>query len=226
MIGPAVHRPENLRAAARWPIVMVGVLLALTGACSDDGATGDTSPELPAAPAACAGPARTGLEEVHRYSWASAQAQLEADAGSKVWLGFSRVLSVDEVGELLQPLTVHMVQLVYEEAQGTYLKAQIAVPDVRADDPAFGQAARGLLEHAAGRPPVSLPGIEAGATDPVDPAVVAGEPPIAGLMVSGDVAGVITVEPCLIHSMAPGDIATPAPISPAIEPDPVHIDAG
>ena len=210
--------------------VLRGVLLAtllLAVACSDDddGGGAGTAAELPDGPAACAGAPRDGLAEGHAFQWDAAVTALEADPAARVWLGFSRVLSVADVGKLLEPLTVHHVLLVYEENQGTYLKAQGPVPDVPADDPAVRDAARALLGEVGGRTnplPIGSPD----ALQPADPAVASGDPPIAGLVASGDIATAIDADPCLIHSMAPGDLGSPSAISPAVEPDPIRIDAG
>jgi hypothetical protein len=210
------------------------VVLLLGGCGSDDAPSepsasepGDsTTAGIPIEPAACAGPSRDGTEEGRQYTWELVRAALADDPATAVWLGFSHIVTVDEVGGLPGDLTASGVQLVFEQQQGTYAKAQVGFDPVSVTDPALRQAAVDLLASSVGPPAAALPGIAPNVFDPVDPDVLAGAPPIAGLRVRGDIAAVIAADECLVFSLAPGDAPTGPEISPAIEPDPVRIDPG
>jgi hypothetical protein len=196
------------------------LVLALVAACGDDSTdqprSGATIPEVPAA---CAGPGRDGAEEVRAFEWQAARSQIASSTTQPVWLGFSRTLSVTDARDELGGLTAHGVLLAYEQKQGTYAKVQQRFPAAAIDDPAFEETAAQVLAMAVS--PANAPRIGSpDAFDPVDESVQAGQPPIAGLLVSGDIAQVFASDECLVHSMATKEAPTGPQVSPAIEPDP------
>jgi hypothetical protein len=144
---------------------------------------------------------------------------------AEVWIGLSRVMSVDEVGKAFGSLTAHAVLVVYEQRQGTYLKGQERITAVRIDDASFGGAADAVLQEALS--PSNAPRIGSpNAFDPVDESVVAGHAPIGGLLVSGQVGTVVAAQKCLVYSMATSDTSGMVSISPAIEPEKPNLTAG
>ena len=194
----------------------VGVGLLVVAACGDEAEPGAAG--VPTTPAACAGPGSSVLEEDRLAQWSAASAALNADPGARVWLSFNEALTVEQAGEYLRPLTAHAVMIVYEQRQGTYLKGLDQVPDVAVDDPAFGEAARTLTAQNLGIPN-RLPVGGADAFEPVDPSVAAGEPPIVGVLVTGDVERVLHERECLVFGLMQDLDGMLPPIAPSIEPE-------
>ena len=196
------------------------IVVAVLAACGEDSTDEPTSaPTVPEVPAACAGPGRDGAEENRLVEWDAARSQIASSPTEPVWLGFSRALSISEARAELGTLTAQGALLAFEQKQGTYAKVHERFPAVAIDDPAFEQAAAQVL--AMGLSPANAPRIgPPDAFDPVDESVQAGQPPIAGLLVSGDIAQVFASDECLVHSMATAEASMGPQVSPAIEPDP------
>ena len=195
------------------------------GACGGDDASSNAPvpgtaglDRVPTGPPDCSEPSRDGTAEQRLQNWRQAADALTEDPGTTVWVGFNRVLSIAEIEALPGGLLVSGVQLVFQQQQGTYVKAQQQFDPVPVGDPTVGEQAISILGSATASPSVSLPGIAPNAFDPKDPGVQRGEAPIAGLRVSGDIAAVIAAEGCLVYSLASGDAATGPEVSTAIEP--------
>jgi hypothetical protein len=170
---------------------------------------------VPAAPAACAGP-RGSLDEVRPEQWAFTARRLADDPNAEVWLAFGRTLSPKETGDAFGSLTAHGVQVIYEQRQGTYVKAQDRFPAVPVDDPAVERAARQAIGPALAmiNP---LPIGDPHGLEPADDQIGITQIPIGGLLVSGNVAAAIRENKCLVYGLTIRDGDFP-PISPAIEP--------
>jgi hypothetical protein len=181
---------------------------------------------IPDGPASCAGPGRQAEEGERRLAeWTYAKEHVEAAPETPVWLGFARILSADEVGDALAPIEVLGVHLVYEQRQGTYAKIVQEMAPVPADAPEVEHTARLALAQGMGQPNLLDVG-GADAFEPVDAEVRSGQPPFAGVLVSGDVAAAIAGDPCLVYSIAIDGSGTAAPLPPAIEPEMVLPDRG
>jgi hypothetical protein len=210
----------------RFAAVSLAVGTLLLGACvgeDDDSSeapvqsTADPEP-MSSGPPDCSEPARDGSAEQRQYAWQQAASELADDPDTTVWIGFNRVLSIAEVEALPGQLIASGLQLVFEQQQGTYVKAQQRFEPVPIGDPQVREQAASILGSATASPSVSLPGIAPNAFAPSDPAVQRGDAPVAGVRVSGDIAALLAADGCLVYSLASGDSPMGPDVSTAIEP--------
>ncbi len=216
----------GLMSLRRVAAVSLAGCTLLLGACGGDDDVSSEAPvqstaspdRISSRPPDCSEPARDGSAEQRLYAWQQTASELADDPDTTVWIGFNRVLSIAEVEALPGQLIASGLQLVFEQQQGTYVKAQQRFEPVPIGDPQVRQQAASILGSAAAPPPVSLPGIDPNALAPSDPAVQRGAAPVAGVRVSGDIAALLAADGCLVYSLASGDSPTGPDVSTAIEP--------
>jgi hypothetical protein len=191
---------------------LVALAFLVTGCSGSDDVAATAA--LPAAPAQCAGTARTATAEARQSQWeATLELLSEAEGESvEVWIGFSDVLSVEEASAALPGLDATGVFLAYEDRQGTYVKSYYA-PEAPREQRALAELAQLAFDS-------SSRGWDNALLSPADPAVRSGAVPVVGVRVIGsnrEIAGAITADECLIYSLAPGAHAGPD-LTTAVEP--------
>lgn len=198
------------------------VIVAAAAALVMLGCGRDTSPaaRFPEEPSSCAGEPKGPLEELRQEQWDAAATEVNrADSGTvRVWLGFSRTLSVDDAQRLVSALDIAGLQLAAPDPQGGVGQSQQTLPSpIPAND--LRRVAEELVDRGSRATRVEAED----ATGPAHPAEAGAEPPVSALQLVGEaelIVDLVTENECLVYSAAPGIADDAPPISPAIEPAP------